>query len=243
MRTLLLTAALVLLFDQGGGSEREERRPEPVTIAYIGDSVDSVAARMVMEEAYRRLGIEVELRSYQASEALEASNGGEVDAELQRIDGTHLRFENLVQVPIPINYLQGLAFSSGLDFPIEGWNSLEPYRVGIVGGILFAEQGTRGMDVRVARNYPELVRWIAGGEVQAGVMPRISGLVALRDEGEEEVQPMEGVLETLLLYHYVHSSRAELVPDLARELKAMLLDGTTQGMRERAYGELLGDER
>ena len=74
-------------------------------------------------------------------------------------------------------------------------------------------------------------------------MPRISGLVALRESERADVKVMKGVLETLLSYHYLHRSRADLLPRLSTVLKEMLLDGTTKRLRKEAYAKLLGDDR
>lgn len=74
------------------------------------------------------------------------SSEGKVDAELQRIDGISNKYPDLVPVPIPINIIQGTVFSKKYRFPITGWHSLRPYKIGIVRGILFAEQQTVGMD-------------------------------------------------------------------------------------------------
>jgi hypothetical protein len=114
--------------------------------------------------------------------------------------------------------------------------------VGIVKGILFAERGTVGMDVKIANTYAELIGWIADGQVEVGVMPRIGGLLAIKEAEAKDCTDMEGILETLLLYHYVHKSRAHLVKRLSPVLKKMLLDGTTRRLREAAYKKLLGDD-
>ena len=76
-----------------------------IVIAMVEDSADATAGQAVLKEAYGRLGISAEFRSYSAAAALAASNGGDVSAELQRIDGIGQVFENLVQVPIPVNII------------------------------------------------------------------------------------------------------------------------------------------
>jgi len=240
MRRLVLVLSLLAV---GAGAWRSATAEEPLVIAYVEDSVDHVAAKAVMEEAYERLGVEVEFQGFEAAEALKASSSGRVGAELQRIDGIQRRFPSLLQVPIPINYIQGMAVSKKYNFPVLGWHSLQPYRVGIVKGILFAERGTEGMDVKVAETYPELIRWIDDGTVDVGVMPRISGLDALNQSGKEDVREMDGILETLLAYHYLHVSRADLKKRLSVVLKEMLLDGTTQRLRKAAHAKILGEDR
>lgn len=221
--------------------------PEPVIIAAIQSSADTVAGEAVLREAYQRLGVPVEIRPMGGVGALEASSSGSVDAELQRIDGVSRSFPELIQVPIPINYLLGAAFSIEYDFRVAGWRSLQPYRLGIVKGIIFSNEGTRGMDVKVAEDYDQIFEMLQTGDIDVAVVPRVNGLYALRnlnpgeDSENNPVREMEGVLETLLLYHYVHKSRSEIVPELTEILGEMLNDGTTRKIRDLAYEELLSE--
>jgi ABC-type amino acid transport substrate-binding protein len=209
-----------------------DAQDSPVVIATVDNSADVPAGRAVIREAYSRIGVEVEFRSYSAAEAIATSNSGVVTAELQRIDGISQDYENLVQVPIPINIIQGAAFSIKYRFPISGWHSLRPYRIGIVRGIVFAERPTMGMNVSIANGYEELILMLKNDEVDVGVMPRIEGLEAIHSAGIREFIEMDGVLETLFLYHYVHKSRLDLVEKLTPVLKQMLLNGETRRIHD-----------
>ncbi len=211
-----------------------------VVVGFIADEAHQQAGRSVMAEAYRRIGLSATFRPYEAAAALEASRSGEVDAELNRIGGIDRSFPELIQVPIPVNVIRGVVFSRKYRFPIRSWRSLKPYRVGIIRGSLFAEQGTVGMDVRAAANSEELLRWIARDEVDVGVMPRIVGQTAIRRVGLEGIEELDGVLETLLIYHYVNERRPELAERLEPVLKAMLLDGTTRRLLDQAYVRMVG---
>jgi ABC-type amino acid transport substrate-binding protein len=204
----------------------------PVVIATVGNSADVPAGRAVIREAYSRIGVEVKFSSYSAAEAIATSNSGVVTAELQRIDGISQGYENLVQVPIPINIIQGAAFSIKYRFPISGWHSLRPYRIGIVWGIVFAELPTRGMNVTMANGYEDLILMLENDQVDVIVMPRIQGLEAIHSAGITEIIEMDGVLETLFLYHYVHHSRLDLVEKLTPVLKQMLLNGETKRIHD-----------
>ena len=95
------------------------------------------------------------------------------------------------------------------------------------------------MDVKEAGSYDGLLTMLDNGEIDVAVMPRINGLVAMPKEGFEDIKELEGILETLFLYHYVHKKNSALVPGLEKELKQMLLDGTTRRLRDEAYDELL----
>lgn len=239
---LALLSALALMPGPPSGPGLQGGSDGPLVIAQIAGSVDVLASREVMERAYARLGVEVRFELVPADESLAALKEGRFGGETSRIDGASRLHAELVQVPIPINYVQGAAFSSKYAFPVRGWHSLRPYTIGIVRGILFAKQGTEGMQVRVAESYAELVGWIADGTVEVGVMPRINGLHALAESENSDVVEMEGLLETMLLYHYVHESRRDLVERLTPVLKKMLLDGTTRRLRDETVARLLGED-
>lgn len=83
-------------------------------------SSSSRLAVAVVKEAYKRIGYDMDIQWLTGKKALEKSNSGENDGELQRIDGISRKFPNLIQVPIPINFLQGSAFTVIV-------NSLAPY--------------------------------------------------------------------------------------------------------------------
>ena len=94
------------------------------------------------------------------------------------------------------------------------------------------ERGRRGLELVLGSLAP-----------QSRCLSSISGLVALQKSERADVKEMKGVLETLLAYHYLHRSRADLRPRLSKVLKQMLLDGTTQRLRKETYAKLLEDER
>ena len=148
---------------------------DTVRIAGVEQSVDRETANTIVGEAYRRIGVEMEVEWLDGPEALEASNSGELDGELQRIDGITRTWPNLVQVGIPINYLEGTAFSKNHSFLVGGWSSLEPYALGIVEGLAFAEQGTQGMNVTVTDSYDSLFDMLDQGQIDVAVAPGMVG--------------------------------------------------------------------
>jgi polar amino acid transport system substrate-binding protein len=228
----------------------ENATTDQIVISTVSGSADAAGGKAVLREAYRRLGMSVVFREMSGAKALAESSSGKVDAELQRIDGISRRFPDLIQVPIPINYLQGAVFSIKFDFPATGWRSLQSYRIGIVEGVIFAREGTEGMRVTVASDYKTLFDLLEADEIDVAVTPRINGLQVLHQrrsiigehDAEKPIREMQGVLETLFLYHYVHKSRGDNVPELTKTLKTMLIDGTTRQLREKAYEELLSNK-
>lgn len=209
------------------------------TVSGVLGSADQSAAALVVKEAYRRLGHQLDIDWQPGAKALELSNGGERDGELQRVDGVSKKFTNLIQLEIPVNFLQGGVYSRTQSFKVDGWYSLKPYRIGIVKGIVFAREGTQGMNVTEADNHQQLFEHLRDGVVDIVVVPRINGQLAIKENKVPGLKEMDGVLETLFLYHYVHKKHAQLVPALESTLKTMLLDGTTRKLRTQAHADLL----
>ena len=225
---------LLLLCVPGMANQRLE-------LTTVANSPDTSVSSDVLKEAYRRLGIDISIRGLGASEALQRSNSGLADGEVQRIDGISRNFPNLIQVPIPINYIQGAVFSKNSALKLRGWYSLRTFKIGLVKGIIFAEKGTSGMQVQMTETYDQLIELLLNDQVDLIVVPYINGAVAIRQHPQGGQLHLNGILETYLLYHYLHKTHEKLVPAITSTLKSMLLDGTITTMRSKIVSDLTGD--
>ena len=205
----------------------------------IAESFETETAVAVLREAYKLIGCEFEIHRFDGESGLTQANAGVFDGELMRIDGLSRQYVNLVQIPIPLNYEPIVAFTREADFAVMGWYSLQPYSIGIVEGVMVTERGTRGMNRRSATSFGELIQWLGKGDIDVAIMPRESGLLVARAHPDFGVRQLSGVLETVFLYHYLHRQNAELVADLERELKNMLLDGRMRGILEQSHAQLM----
>lgn len=211
-----------------------------ITISCVKNSGDVIAAKNVLKEAYRRIGHQVVFKKFSATDALQASNSGELDAELQRISGTEESYTNLLRLPIPINYITGAVYTNNIEFPISGWHSLRPYKIGIVKGILFAMKGTKGMNVNIFNSYSEMFSALNNGNIEVSVLPRINGNLQLsKHSAKSNLKVLDGDLEMIFLYHFLHKKNQHLYQPLKKTLKRMLLDGTIRSIREMSYSKEL----
>ena len=212
---------------------------EAITIAGVDGSADAEAGRAILEEVYGRLGIPLVIRMFPPERALRMSNGGRVDGELQRIDAVRRVYKNLIQVQPAINFLEASVFTSGMDFPIEGWGSLRPYRIGVVRGIKFAEANTVGMTRSIVDGYPALFRMLERGRLDVGVMPRINGLDALNRLDIRGVRELRPAIILIDLFHYLHKKNSHLVPRISAVLEGMKRTGELAEIRDRVNATLL----
>lgn len=216
-------------------------RAQELVFSTIEGSPDVEVVVAVLREAYARLGIDIVVQRLPANEALRRSSSGEVDGEVSRIDGVARDYPNLIQVPVPVGYIQGAVFSRDVDLHLAGWHSLRPYRVGRVSGVLFAERGTRGFDTIVAEDYQELIDLLLADRVDLIVAPYINGRVAIRNHPDGAELKLNGIIETFLLYHYLHARHADRATAVAEVLKSMLRDGTMREIFDRTVASLVGE--
>ncbi len=214
---------------------------QQLELTTVANSSDTTISARVLKKAYHRLGIDISILELPASEALQRSNSGSADGEVQRIDGISRNFPNLIQVPIPINYIQGAVFSKKKKRKLRGWHSLRTFKIGLVKGVIFAEKGTRGMQVQMAESYTQLIDLLLNEKVDLIVVPYINGAVSIRQHPQGDKLHLNGILETYLLYHYLHKQHEKLLPAITARLKKMLLNGSIPDMRRKFISELTGE--
>ena len=213
-----------------------------VVLTAVAGSADAIAGEAVLREAYSQIDIDVDIRWLEADEGLAASAAGAFDGSLQRIGGITERYPHLIEVPIPINYLQAVALSTDPSITIDGWASLRPYRVGLVRGILFIEEGLSVGERVYAEDYSDLLAQLRAGVTDVAIAPRVNSWEARHGPEGLGVVELPGVLQTVALYHYLHDSNEALVPLIQYVLRNMIQDATIWRIREEAYRNLLGPE-
>ncbi len=235
------SAALCLVLAVGtsaGIPAMAQALPKQLVLATVEDSYDTYTSINVLKEAYSRLGIDLEIRHYPGDISIRNANEGEVDGDVQRIDGILDQFPNLVQVQIPINYFEIAIFSTDPSFKPRGWFDVRTKELGIVRGIIAAERATEGMSVRMVDTYDELIALLGEGDVDVIASPVINTDVAML-RGEVTTIQQNAIMDTFLLYHYLHKDRAHILPALEPVLKEMLLDGTISRIRKKTSEEIL----
>lgn len=198
---------------------------EPFQVAALEGSSNSAPVKTLMTEVYQRLGIEFETSYYPARRSLMLTNRGVADAELQRIGGLEQSYPNLVRVPTSVGSFYAAAFTRGLQFPIEGWQSIKPYRLGIVGGVKFAEAGTKGMDVSVADDMEMLIKMLDGNRIDVAIISLHTGLDVIKQLGFQNISVLKPMIDEYPLYHYLHRKHALLVPKIDEQIRILKAQG------------------
>ena len=87
--------------------------------------LDNIAqtSEEILIEAYARIGISVTTLEFPGERALQMSNSGAADGEVNRIRGIGNKYTNLRLVPVPINALEGIVFTTDPEIKILNWES------------------------------------------------------------------------------------------------------------------------
>lgn len=96
----------------------------------------------VFKEAFRRIGVDMEIVFTSTERSLPDVNAGILDAEANRIKGMEALYPNLRRVPEPNMVMEFVAFSKK-DFRIDGWDSIRDLDIGLVRGWKILEENTK----------------------------------------------------------------------------------------------------
>lgn len=228
-RTLIGFATLPCCMAAAGWAQ--EDRTLQVSTLLEEDPATSIAERVVTE-AYRRLGLPVQVRHLPGERSLRSANNGDTDGELYRKLGMERDYPNLVIVPVPLLTYEIVIFTQGTHFVVNGWDSLRPYTIGYVKSIKIVEQNTQGMRVEVAGTLRQAFLKMTLGRSDVVVANRTSGLAALKELNLTDIKVLSPPLATFPVFHYLHKKHAALVPRLTAVLQQMQKDKTIDTLQK-----------
>jgi polar amino acid transport system substrate-binding protein len=186
-----------------------------------------------MQDAFARIGITVNLEWLPPERSLLNANTGISDGEAIRIAGLSEKYANLIQIPEKVHDCEFVAFSK-INIPINGWDSLAPYDVGIIRGHKICELNIKNsLSLTKVDNTELLFLLLKNNRADVVVVERIFGMAMLTQLGLHDVAMLEPPLATQEFFLYLHNKHEDIAPRIARAIKEMKNDGT----RERIYRE------
>lgn len=180
----------------------------------------------VAREAFRRLGVQIEVDTTPGKRSLINANTGLTDGELMRTAGFEKLYPNLIQVPEKISDMDFVAYTTRDD--IQGpltWSSLPAYSITYPTGWKIFDREVKAEAITKVRSIEDLFVMLDKGRADLALADRWEGLY-LTHEYARPARIIEPPLATAPMYIYLNRKHAELVPRLAKSLAAMKADGT-----------------
>ncbi|MDF1880861.1 transporter substrate-binding domain-containing protein, partial [Sulfurimonas sp. MAG313] len=176
---------------------------EIVLNADEGNMVQSTNAE-ILKRAYASLGIDLKIVSHSLSKSLMLSNSGQLDGEPGRIKKISKKFPNLVRVPVPINYVEAIAFGKDNEVMIKKWQDLKAYKIGVIKGVKFIEGPTKKMNKVSYNSFKEAFKALDDGLIEIVVAPKVTGKFIIETQGYKDIYKVSRSLKRLHLYHFLH---------------------------------------
>ena len=161
--------------------------------------------------------------------ALVNADEGIDDGNFARVEGLDKQYPNLIQVPEEITRFEFVAFSRGMKFKTEKWDSLKPYNVGIITGWKILEANITGTkSLTKVADEKMLFSLLKQDRADIVVYDRRQGRVVLKKLKMDYINILEPPLAVKSMYPYLNKKHKDLVPKLTETLRAMKKDGTYQ---------------
>jgi len=222
LRLIILTPLCLL----SGISHAEDTRT--MTFSTLEGTIVQKKSVRVIEEAYRRLGIQIKIKYLPARRAISIANSGAVDGELSRVANVEKKFTSLIPVKIPVNFIEGVVLSKDSPVNVDGWKSIKQYRIAIRRGVVFSKNGTVGMDVQVLNSWKATLYALRSQRVDVTVIPKTVALDLLNKNQLDSIIINEPPIIILPLFHYLHKKNSALIPQLEKVLEKMQADGSIE---------------
>ncbi|MBU4192587.1 MAG: transporter substrate-binding domain-containing protein, partial [Proteobacteria bacterium] len=180
----------------------------------------------IVTEAFRRIGIKVEIVFTTTKRSVVEVNDGLLDGELNRIEGMEQGFNNLVRVPEPNMQMHFVAFAKR-DIPISDWESLKDLRIGLVSGWKILEQNIKGFpNVTYLTEIATLFKMLEMDRLDVVLYSQLTGYEELHKLGYDDIHHLTPPLCVNDMFLYLHKSHKEIVVPVAEALREMKKDGT-----------------
>ena len=185
-------------------------------------------ADAVAREAFRRVGVDIEVSVLPGDRALMNVNTGLDDGDLLRTPAVEKDYPNLVRVPEKMMDFDFVGYSQNPALSIDGLAGLKPYVVSYTAGWKIYEQKVKDYrELTSAPSLNEMFLLLKNGRAEVVLADRWQGLWAARLAGVT-VHVIEPPFVKSPMYMYLNQRHAALAPKLANALVQMKADGTYQ---------------
>jgi polar amino acid transport system substrate-binding protein len=206
----------------------------------VGQNAAPIAlAVKIVEAAYEKLGIRIELLRMSRSRALVLASTGQVDGEIAGPKMFEREFPALRRVDVPIMQIDIMTYSCDPD--LMDRENLSEQRWGRINGSILLERYTKDYrNVWLGENFTELFGMLKLGRLDAVVGPGIA--LHLYEKRNETgcIRAVGAPLGTIDFYHYLHEKNAILIPRVTEVLRNMRSSGEMKSITDAFYG--LSDE-
>ena len=187
-------------------------------------------SELVMRSIYKKLDIEMQLDRHPGNRVLSLANSGKVDGVLLRAAVIENLAKNLIKIPTPIAHIRYTAFTKRKNtFEVNGWDSLKPYKVGILRGIKLNEERSKHLNREIITTYPSLFKMLYLERLDVAVFTELDGLYALKKLNlHNDIVNLSPPIEITPSFHFLHKKHSQLIKRISSLMHQMHTSGELQ---------------
>lgn len=199
-------------------------------------------ADLIAIEAFKRVGVKLEIDDIPAKRALINANRGIHDGDLARVDGVTKAYPNLLPVP-EITWLAEIGgFSKQEGIKLNGWSSLDPFHLAYIRGWVIFERNIKASKSLTQVNDPEtLFNLLDKNRTDIALYEKKMGYGVIKKMKLEGIYNLKQPLTVEPIYIYLHKKHQALIPQVANAIREMKRDGSYQMIVHNALKGILPD--
>ena len=222
LRSFLLLAVLIYPTDAPAQLSINTTSAPP-----LAEDDDTGFHDLLTIEAFKRIGLRVDLYRLPGERALVNLQKGIDDGTVVRIAGLEQLYPDIRRVPEPLMHWEFVAFTRTVDVALPDWRSLAPFHIAFINGWKILEANARhARSVTTVRDAEQLFGLLLNDRADVVLYEKWQGLHLLQKLGRDDVRLLTPPLAAPEMYMYLHKRHAALLPKLAAALKEIKTDGT-----------------
>ncbi len=191
----------------------------------------------LLTEAFSALGIGIDIRRLPSERALHEASSGNLDGEFGRIPAIGELYPTLLLVPESLVEWQFTAFLRPGSRQPRSFDDLEGLHVGFINGWkIYEDNVTRARSVVQVDDEEQLFSILQAGRVDVILYSRLRGIAWMRRNPWASVRVADTPLSGRTMHLFLHSTHADLVPQIDNELRALKDSGRYAEIYESVFG-------
>lgn len=204
-------------------------------VSHLAGSATAEVGERVMREAFRRIGLTMQLHDVPLPRGLPMADSGELDADLIRPKSIDGRFPHLIRLSVPVVMLDFAAYGRTANIRSMGRDEMRRLAFGVPRGMLSAQKLVEGLNATEGPTLAALFEMLSVGRFDIAVLPYAEAEVVIRQTKGPAVYIWPQYWGSEPLYFVLNRKHQALVAPLEQALAQM--EG--EGLIRKYHAEML----
>jgi len=206
----------------------------------LSDSAFNILCEAIIEEAYARIGRNASVMLLPGKRRLSVTANGELDGDTNFTKRATDIYPELIRVDVPYLSLNWHLFVRRELEEKAKTLQLTELRLGVLRGLLFTNELTKGMQPVEANGVTQLFKLLTANRVDAVIFTAFTGDSVLASlPSNQQITRINPPISSEPIFHYLHRNHRNLVPKIAQSLQGMVDSGRIVEIKNELRDKLL----